>query len=197
MSSHTLTTSLDSFFPSWTLGSKVWLEANNNFPLEITVTKIRSTFQENFVFLTEKTNLVLHQFTVNNNKIHLPKEIQSNLNADSIQKSFLKVPFSQTFYYFLNPNRFVPFFPQQPTIGKNHFSLTTIYPVFIPSLHQQHISYLLYTLKWFPNHFYVSQFLTLENLNKTKNNWLKYYASIFWLANLRTYFITSKNIHFS
>ena len=67
-----------------------------------------------------------------------------NLNPDNVQNSFLKVSFSQIFYHFMYPNKFVLYFPiqKQTTVGQNyyHFSSTkkhfhSLYPLFTENTH--------------------------------------------------------------
>ena len=91
---------------------------------------------------------------------------------------FSKFLFHKPFIIFWIQTDLSLFFPTTNYRTKSSFFLNNISSLYT-FLHQQCVSYLPYTLKCFPNHFYVSQFLTLENLNKTKNKSLKYYTSIF------------------
>ena len=52
----------------------------------------------------------------------------------------------------------------------------------------QHISYFLYTVKCFPCHFYILQSLTLENLNKTKKQVIKWLYQNFLAGKLKNIF---------
>ena len=67
----------------------------------------------------------------------------------------------------------------------------------IPSLCRQHISYLLYIPKCFAYHFYISQFLTLESVNKTKKQALEMLHQHFLIGRLMNIFHNLKKTFFS
>ena len=94
MSSYTLWHLYWKNFPSWTLESEVWLETKQLLSIRSLCYQNQINIPGELCFLNRETkpSSVLHQFTVNN-KIHLPNLIQSNLNPDNIQNSFLRVPF--------------------------------------------------------------------------------------------------------
>ena len=88
-----------------------------------------------------------------------------------------KFLFHKSFTIFMDPNKFFLYFPlqKQTTVGQNyyHFSLTKIFPFFIPSLHWHHTCPTCFThwnvfLVIFSSFNYIWQFLTFKSLNKTK-----------------------------
>ena len=156
-------------FPSWTLGLKVWLEIKQLLSIRSLCYQNQSNILEELFLFWQKTQLCISLLLVTK-FIYLVK-ISLILILTTYTFFFFKIPFSQTFCHFLDPDKFVLYFfiQKQTTIGKNnyhHFSSTKISPFFIHSLFWQHISYLLYIPKCFAYHFYISQFLTLKTLTK-------------------------------